>query len=248
MRPLILAATALAGLSAVQVLRRPAAAPDTGTTAQRPMAAWHSIASVLSREEGQGTITGIVDDIDQRTNRAGRDWAVATLVDSTALVDVEFHPKTWAQITGLRVGTVLTVSGRLNRDAATGELVLFGNGPQDPAWHQDDPAAALPADDSAVEVPGLYTRVLDPAESLHDQLCAGTDPLEILSALRAESPIRALADLLRDLAIDLAASGHRDQAAQVRAAGQHLNHGADTFGEPALATVEADRSREPEAW
>jgi len=241
MRPLILAATAtatvLAGLAAAQARRRLAAAPGTGATAQTLPAAWRSIASVLSREEGQATITGIIDDIDQRTNRAGRDWAVVTLVDSTALVEVEFHPKTWAQITGLRVGTALTVSGRLSRDAATGELVLFGNGPQDPAWHQGDPAAALP--DSAVDVPGLYTRVLDPAESLHDQLCAGTDPLEILSALRAESPIRALADLLRDLAIDLAASGHRDQAAQVRAAEQHLEHGADAFGEPVLAPLTA---------
>jgi hypothetical protein len=94
-----------------------------------------SIASLRAsgRIQGDVTIAGTVIGVDERLNRAKNRSASITVDDGTGTITIQLFPKHWHRVTsGLRAGSHLTVSGRLNH-AAQG-LEVHGHGPESPAW------------------------------------------------------------------------------------------------------------------
>lgn len=84
---------------------------------------------------------------------------------------------------------------------------------------------------------------------LHDWLASGAwqSPFDVLRELRAQAPIRPIADLMSDLAIDLDAAGpdYREGAAALREAEQQLRAAAEHLGETDYST---ETDTEPHAW
>jgi DNA polymerase-3 subunit alpha len=86
-----------------------------------------SIAELLAsgRTEGEVRLSGLISAIDRRINKQGDPWAIVTLADRDASVDVLFFPKTYALVQHELVDdNVISVRGRLNeRD---GSISVFG--------------------------------------------------------------------------------------------------------------------------
>ncbi|MBL1066796.1 DNA polymerase III subunit alpha [Streptomyces sp. 7-21] len=86
-----------------------------------------SIAELLAsgRTEGEVRLSGLISAIDRRINKQGDPWAIVTLADRDASVDVLFFPKTYALVQHELVDdNVISVRGRLNeRDSS---ISVFG--------------------------------------------------------------------------------------------------------------------------
>jgi hypothetical protein len=74
---------------------------------------------------------------------------------------------------------------------------------------------------------------------LHEWLMSGdwSSPTDVLDALREQAPVRMVADLLRDLQVDLHAANYTGVAAQLHDAEQKLLQAADQIGEADYETV-----------
>ncbi|NYH50958.1 DNA polymerase-3 subunit alpha [Nocardiopsis arvandica] len=73
------------------------------------------VAGELSRERGEVRIAGLISKVDKRTNKAGNQWAIATVEDLDASMEVLFFPKTYPlYVDALLEDTAVTVKGRLN--------------------------------------------------------------------------------------------------------------------------------------
>jgi DNA polymerase-3 subunit alpha len=87
-----------------------------------------SIAELLDgvRTEGEVQIAGMIAKVDKRINKAGNIWAIVTIEDLDAGVEVLFFPKSYEfAADALIPDTVVSVKGRLNeRDGA---LSIFGS-------------------------------------------------------------------------------------------------------------------------
>ncbi|WP_017615851.1 DNA polymerase III subunit alpha [Nocardiopsis salina] len=79
----------------------------------------HSISQIvggdLARERGEVRIAGLVSGVDKRVNKAGNQWAICTVEDLDASMEVLFFPKTYPLYSeALWEDTAITVKGRLN--------------------------------------------------------------------------------------------------------------------------------------
>ncbi|QRN79432.1 MAG: DNA polymerase III subunit alpha, partial [Nocardiopsis sp. BM-2018] len=73
------------------------------------------VAGDLARERGEVRIAGLISKVDKRTNKAGNQWAIATVEDLDASMEVLFFPKTYPlYVDALLEDTAVTVKGRLN--------------------------------------------------------------------------------------------------------------------------------------
>jgi DNA polymerase-3 subunit alpha len=73
------------------------------------------VAGELARERGEVRIAGLISKVDKRTNKAGNQWAIATVEDLDASMEVLFFPKTYPlYVDALLEDTAVTVKGRLN--------------------------------------------------------------------------------------------------------------------------------------
>ncbi len=73
------------------------------------------VAGDLARERGEVRISGLISKVDKRTNKAGNQWAIATVEDLDASMEVLFFPKTYPlYVDALLEDTAVTVKGRLN--------------------------------------------------------------------------------------------------------------------------------------
>jgi len=85
-----------------------------------------SLAEIISGgvEDGANvTVAGILTAVGPRTNKQGAPWAIATLEDLEAGLEVLFFPKTWAQVSDKVVrDQIVVVKGRINRRDDTPSL------------------------------------------------------------------------------------------------------------------------------
>ncbi|GAB4082851.1 DNA polymerase III subunit alpha [Modestobacter muralis] len=85
-----------------------------------------SLAEIISGgvEDGANvTIAGILTAVGPRTNKQGAPWAIATLEDLEAGLEVLFFPKTWAQVSDKVVrDQIVVVKGRISRRDDTPSL------------------------------------------------------------------------------------------------------------------------------
>ncbi|MFI6173849.1 DNA polymerase III subunit alpha [Nocardia sp. NPDC051052] len=91
--------------------------PLDGTNHILRKAAPKPIASVLANAPREGTITisGMISTLERRVNKKGESWAIATIEDLDASVEVLFFPKSYSVFTtDLVVDTVVVVEGRVN--------------------------------------------------------------------------------------------------------------------------------------
>ncbi|MBB6121417.1 DNA polymerase III subunit alpha [Nocardiopsis algeriensis] len=73
------------------------------------------VAGELARERGEVRIAGLISKVDKRVNKAGNQWAIATVEDLDASMEVLFFPKTFPlYVDALVEDTAVTVKGRLN--------------------------------------------------------------------------------------------------------------------------------------
>ena len=73
------------------------------------------VAGDLARERGEVRISGLISKVDKRTNKAGNQWAIATVEDLDSSIEVLFFPKTYPlYVEALLEDTAVTVKGRLN--------------------------------------------------------------------------------------------------------------------------------------
>ncbi|WP_067602900.1 DNA polymerase III subunit alpha [Nocardiopsis listeri] len=73
------------------------------------------VAGELGRERGEVRISGLISKVDKRTNKAGNQWAIATVEDLDSSMEVLFFPKTYPlYVEALLEDTAVTVKGRLN--------------------------------------------------------------------------------------------------------------------------------------
>ncbi|RKS09813.1 DNA polymerase III alpha subunit [Nocardiopsis sp. Huas11] len=73
------------------------------------------VAGEMARERGEVRIAGLISKVDKRTNKAGNQWAIATVEDLDASMEVLFFPKTYPlYVDALLEDTAVTVKGRLN--------------------------------------------------------------------------------------------------------------------------------------
>ncbi|MEU3308712.1 DNA polymerase III subunit alpha [Nocardiopsis sp. NPDC006832] len=73
------------------------------------------VAGDLGRERGEVRISGLISKVDKRTNKAGNQWAIATVEDLDSSMEVLFFPKTYPlYVEALLEDTAVTVKGRLN--------------------------------------------------------------------------------------------------------------------------------------
>ncbi|WP_017573582.1 DNA polymerase III subunit alpha [Nocardiopsis halotolerans] len=73
------------------------------------------VAGEMARERGEVRIAGLISKVDKRTNKAGNQWAIATVEDLDASMEVLFFPKTYPlYVEALLEDTAVTVKGRLN--------------------------------------------------------------------------------------------------------------------------------------
>ncbi|WP_116245191.1 DNA polymerase III subunit alpha [Nocardiopsis sp. FIRDI 009] len=78
------------------------------------------VAGELSRERGEVRISGLISKVDKRVNKAGNQWAIATVEDLDASMEVLFFPKTYPlYVEALLEDTAVTVKGRLNERDGT---------------------------------------------------------------------------------------------------------------------------------
>ncbi len=86
-----------------------------------------SIAELLAsgRTEGETKLAGLISAIDRRINKQGDPWAIVTLTDRDASMEVLFFPKSYALVQHELIDdNVISVRGRLNeRDGA---ISIFG--------------------------------------------------------------------------------------------------------------------------
>lgn len=87
-----------------------------------------TIAELLAsgRTEGEVRIAGLITGVDKRVNKAGNPWAIVTVADHDASVEVLFFPKSYMLVQNeLIEDNAVSVKGRLNeRD---GSLSIFGS-------------------------------------------------------------------------------------------------------------------------
>ena len=87
-----------------------------------------SIADLLSsgRTEGEVKLSGLITSVDRRVNKTGNQWALITLADRDATLEVLFFAKSYVLVAeALIEDNVISVRGRLNeRD---GTLSMFGS-------------------------------------------------------------------------------------------------------------------------
>jgi DNA polymerase III subunit alpha len=76
-----------------------------------------SIPELLSsgRTEGEAKVAGLITAVDKRINKRGDPWAIVTVTDRDASLEVLFFPKTYPlYVDALLEDTAVTVKGRLN--------------------------------------------------------------------------------------------------------------------------------------
>jgi DNA polymerase-3 subunit alpha len=87
-----------------------------------------SIAELLGsgRTEGEVKLSGLITSMERRINKSGNPWAIITLADRDATLEVLFFPKSYMLVAELLVeDNVVSLRGRLNeRDGA---LSVFGS-------------------------------------------------------------------------------------------------------------------------
>ncbi|MGQ4268522.1 DNA polymerase III subunit alpha [Nocardiopsis changdeensis] len=73
------------------------------------------VAGEMSRERNELRIAGLISKVEKRVNKAGNQWAIATVEDLDASMEVLFFPKTFPlYVDALIEDTAVTVKGRLN--------------------------------------------------------------------------------------------------------------------------------------
>ncbi|MDT0330455.1 DNA polymerase III subunit alpha [Nocardiopsis lambiniae] len=73
------------------------------------------VAGEMSRERNEVRIAGLISKVEKRVNKAGNQWAIATVEDLDASMEVLFFPKTFPlYVDALIEDTAVTVKGRLN--------------------------------------------------------------------------------------------------------------------------------------
>ncbi|WP_306371627.1 DNA polymerase III subunit alpha [Nocardiopsis sp. CC223A] len=73
------------------------------------------VAGEMSRERNEVRIAGLISKVEKRVNKAGNQWAIATVEDLDAAMEVLFFPKTFPlYVDALVEDTAVTVKGRLN--------------------------------------------------------------------------------------------------------------------------------------
>ncbi|GAA1984892.1 DNA polymerase III subunit alpha [Nocardiopsis rhodophaea] len=73
------------------------------------------VAGERGGERGEVRIAGLISKVDKRVNKAGNQWAIATVEDLDASMEVLFFPKTYPlYMDALMEDTAVTVKGRLN--------------------------------------------------------------------------------------------------------------------------------------
>ncbi|WP_028647778.1 DNA polymerase III subunit alpha [Nocardiopsis sp. CNT312] len=78
------------------------------------------VAGELARERGEVRVSGLISKVDKRVNKAGNQWAIATVEDLDASMEVLFFPKTYPlYVEALLEDTAVTVKGRLNERDGT---------------------------------------------------------------------------------------------------------------------------------
>src|SRR5699024_3904000 len=78
------------------------------------------VAGEHARERGEIRISGLISSVDKRVNKAGNQWAIATVEDLDASMEVLFFPKTYPlYMEALLEDTAVTVKGRLNERDGT---------------------------------------------------------------------------------------------------------------------------------
>jgi len=111
-----------------------------------------SIAELLGsgRTEGFVKLSGLITGVERRLNKAGNQWAIVTLADRDATMEVLFFPKNYLLVQQELVeDNVISVNGRLNdRDGA---LSVFGE-------------AVMPLDITSAEHGGLTPIMITVAE------------------------------------------------------------------------------------
>ena len=74
----------------------------------------------MARERGEVRIAGLISGVDKRVNKAGNQWAICTVEDLDASMEVLFFPKTFPLYSeALLEDTAITVKGRLNERDGT---------------------------------------------------------------------------------------------------------------------------------
>ncbi|WP_017608019.1 DNA polymerase III subunit alpha [Nocardiopsis xinjiangensis] len=74
----------------------------------------------LARERGEVRIAGLISGVDKRVNKAGNQWAICTVEDLDASMEVLFFPKTFPLYSeALIEDTAISVKGRLNERDGT---------------------------------------------------------------------------------------------------------------------------------
>ncbi|MFD6097747.1 DNA polymerase III subunit alpha [Nocardiopsis flavescens] len=73
------------------------------------------VAGEMGRERNELRIAGLISKVEKRVNKAGNQWAIATVEDLDASMEVLFFPKTFPlYVDALIEDTAVTVKGRLN--------------------------------------------------------------------------------------------------------------------------------------
>ena len=74
----------------------------------------------MARERGEVRIAGLISGVDKRVNKAGNQWAICTVEDLDASMEVLFFPKTFPLYSEALVeDTAISVKGRLNERDGT---------------------------------------------------------------------------------------------------------------------------------
>ncbi|WP_245380284.1 DNA polymerase III subunit alpha [Kibdelosporangium banguiense] len=112
------------------------------------------IATLLADPPTQGevTIAGMISSLERRVNKKGENWAIATVEDLDAALEVLFFPKTYGLLaTELLQDTVVAVSGRINW--REDKMSVFGSSvtPLDVAGTEQNPPLILEMDAKSVD-------------------------------------------------------------------------------------------------
>jgi DNA polymerase-3 subunit alpha len=97
-----------------------------------------------TRKDQQTTAVGLVIDVRVMTNKKGRRWAIVTLDDKSARMDVRFFPDSFDEFeTLLEVDKILMVKGQVSFDDFSGGNTITGRAVQDIIQAREQYAKAI---------------------------------------------------------------------------------------------------------
>ncbi|MFV2197371.1 DNA polymerase III subunit alpha [Nocardiopsis sp. LOL_012] len=141
------------------------------------------VAGELARERGEVRVSGLISKVDKRVNKAGNQWAIATVEDLDASMEVLFFPKTYPlYVEALLEDTAVTVKGRLNERDGTWSMFASDMSILDISHVTDgEPPVLLTVDEKRLtsDLVGDLRQVLDSHK--------GETPVRI----RVDNPVRS---------------------------------------------------------